>query len=220
MEQFPISKDDRGFVIEGISDAVKVVRIGGPKAKRLADLALHRADLDFAAACLANINRVPEEPLVLRQSLWRSAIVHYAKCFGTSASRFQLDAAAIYKANPLAVENFDYFWDLRNKNIVHDENSYHQSIPGAALNDGSKAFKVEKIICFNAVAETLGQDNYNNLHLLISTALAWVTAQFDELCSLVTKELEAQPYETLFAREGIEYRTPHVQDVGRKRDTP
>jgi hypothetical protein len=47
MEQFELSKADGGLQIEGFPDAVKVIRLDGPRAKRLADLALHRADLDF-----------------------------------------------------------------------------------------------------------------------------------------------------------------------------
>ena len=38
--------------MEGFPDAVKALRIDGRKARRLADLALHKADLDFALDAL------------------------------------------------------------------------------------------------------------------------------------------------------------------------
>ena len=48
MEDFSITKSAQGFHIEGFPEAVKVLRISGPKSQRLADLALHKSDLDFA----------------------------------------------------------------------------------------------------------------------------------------------------------------------------
>ena len=154
MESHPISQRESGLHIEGFPDAVKVLAIKGPRAKRLSDLALHRADLDFAEECLDAINVTPEEPRVLREALWRSAILHFLKCFGDAGARFQLSAERILKGTPPeAAMAFDYFKGLRNKHIVHDENSCSQSIPGAILNNGNKAYKIEKIICFSAKAE-------------------------------------------------------------------
>jgi hypothetical protein len=48
MEYFLIKQTENGLHIEGFPDAVKVIRIDGPQSKRLADLALHKADLEFA----------------------------------------------------------------------------------------------------------------------------------------------------------------------------
>ena len=56
MEYFPLSKTDAGLHVDGFPDAIKVLKITGPKAKRLADLALHTNDLDFADECLRNCN--------------------------------------------------------------------------------------------------------------------------------------------------------------------
>jgi hypothetical protein len=82
MERFSITKAGDVFHIDGFPDAVKVLRITGPKSQRLADLALHRADLDFVLECLVATSRQPDEGNVVRQALWRSAIVHFIKCFG------------------------------------------------------------------------------------------------------------------------------------------
>ena len=198
VERFSVTKTDSGFRIEGFPDAVKVIRISGPEGKRLSDLALHRADLEFAAQCLEAINHVPDEPSVLRQALWRAAIIHFIKCFGSS-SRFQLSAKKIYRGNSMALSAFSYFDNLRNKHVVHDENAYAQGIPGAILNRSDKPYKIEKIVCFSAIAETLNQDNYGNLHLLTQAAIAWVAKDFDRLCEAQTKELEVKSYEDLYS---------------------
>ena len=220
MEYYTISKTENGLHIEGFPDAVKVVGIDGHEAKRLADLSLHKADLDFADSCLDAINHAPEEPNVIREALWRSAIVHFLKCFGSSA-RFQLAPEKLYKKEPPeALMAFNYFKSLRNKHVVHDENSYAQSIPGAILNSGEKNYKVEKIVCFTAIGVTLKQENYANLKLLVKKARVWVVSEFDAHCKRLTANLEKEPYDELLARDSITYSAPNVDDIYHRRKAP
>jgi len=115
---------------------------------------------------------------------------------------------------------FEYFKSLRNKHLIHDENSYAQSIPGAILNKGNKEYKIEKVVCFAAIGVTLGDENYGNLNLLIQKSRSWVITEFDQLCDSITKELEAESYEALHARESLSYRTPTVDEIHRKRPSP
>jgi hypothetical protein len=218
MEHFSVSKKETGLHVDGFPDAVKLVRLDDKKARRIADLALHKNDLDFAADCLAAINEAAVDPPVVRNALWSSAIVYYMKCFGDSAARFQLSAERIYKGEPPeALQAFQFFRNLRNKHVVHDENSYTQSIPGAVLNKGDKTYKIEKILCFSARAVVLEQDNYSNLKLLINKAHAWVINEFDACCAMVTQELELVPYGELLARDSVEYRAPTVDDIAKNR---
>jgi hypothetical protein len=152
--------------------------------------------------------------------LWRAAITHYMKCFGDSQGRSQLSAKKIYKRNEPALTAFNYFKYLRNKHLVHDENSYAQSIPGAILNRREKPYKIEKIVCLSAIAETLSQDNYGNLHLLVQTTNAWVVSEFDTLCEALTKELEALSYDDLLNRKAIIYRAPTIDEIIKTRNAP
>jgi hypothetical protein len=153
MEYFPITKTAQGFHIEGFPDAVKVLGISGPKSRRLADLALHKSDLDFALECLTAINQVAEEPYIIRQALWRSAIVHFIKCFSESESRFSLNPKQVYKNDPGASEPYRYFDSLRNKHLIHDENSYAQCLPGAVLNKKGMDHKIAKIVCLSVIGD-------------------------------------------------------------------
>ena len=217
MEHFSITKTAQGFHIEGFPDAVKVLRITGQKGRRLADLALHEADLDFTLEFLAALNQVPEEQYMLRQALWRSAIVHFIKCFGQSESRFSLDLKNVYKGDTGAFEPFEYFQSLRNKHLVHDENSYTQCLPSAVLNKKGMDYKIAKIVCLSVIGDTLDQENYSNLHLLATRAREWVVAQFDELCKVLTSELERKSYDELLALDGITYTVPGADDVHKSR---
>lgn len=217
MDHFDITPTEHEWHLEGFPNAVKIIRITGAKSRRLADLVLHRADLDFSLECLEAINHQPDEAYLARQALWRSAIVHFVKCFGQSASRFSLDAKKVYKDEVGAHEPFTYFISLRNKHLVHDENSYAQCLPGAVLNKEGLDCKVAKIVCIGVIGETLCQNNYNNLHLLSTRARQWVEAQFDELCALITAELEAKSYNDLLAEDGISYTPPGASDMHTRR---
>ena len=221
MEHFEISQKNSVLHIEGFPDAVKVISIGGPLAKHLSDLALHKADLEFADKSLDAINLAPEEPFEFREALWRSAIVHFLKCFGSSGARFQLSSKKILKAEPPEAQIvFDYFKNLRNKHLVHDENSYAQSIPGAILNDGSKDYKIEKVVCLASIAVTLSQDNYSNLKRLIQQSYAWVIAEFDKLADSITNDLEKESYEKLLSKEPMKYYVPSNDDIDKNRNLP
>ena len=117
------------------------------------------------------------------------------------------------------MEPYKYFDSLRNKHLVHDENSYAQCLPGAILNKKDMKHKIAKIVCLSITGETLAQDNYSNLHLLIARALEWVVTQFDQLCNMLSVELELEQFETLLARQGITYSVPGVDEIHEARNT-
>lgn len=221
MEKYEVSQTDAGLQINGFPDGVKVIALEGGRAKRLADLALHKSDLQFANHCLEAINSTPENPNILREALWRSAIVHFFKCFGDSGCRFQISADTVLKGEgSTAMLVFKYFKSLRNKHLVHDENSYSQSLPGAILNNGSKDYKIEKIVCFATNAVTLMPENYSNLKLLIDKGLMWVEKEFDVLCDSLTTELESLGYDDLMARAPMRFQVPEEDDLHRRRLAP
>ena len=70
-------------------------------------------------------------------------------------------------------------------------------------------------------AETLSQTDYSNLSLLIKTTKAWVATEFDNLCQVVTDELETKPYDELYSREEITYSKPTIDEIYENRyDSP
>ena len=67
--------------------------------------------------------------------------------------------------------------------------------------------------------EILTQDNYNNLHLLTTVAIAWVIKKFDELCRKATADLELEAYEILASRKSATYTVPTLAEAGVRRTT-
>lgn len=218
MEVFPIHQGPDGLEIRGIPDGAKAIQLTGDRARNVADLGLHMRDLRFALDCLDAINEVPLEWPVVRKALWRSALVHFYKCFGKSKSRVQLDVGEVYAGEDDSIfGGFEHYRHLRNKHVVHDENSYTQGIPGAVLNDGQKAYKVEKVVCFMAEIMSVTQENWSNLRLLASKAHGWVVREFDRATAELTAELETLSYEELAAHEPLSYRAPDSEDVAKRR---
>lgn len=218
MEQFEIKRTKDGLHIEGFPDAVKVLGLQGQKARRLADLMLHKNDLEFSISCLKGINLVPKEPYCLREGLWRSAVIHFVKCFGSSRARFSLKPKKVFQGDSGAQEPFQYFLELRNKHLVHDENSYAQALPGAILNKPDARHKIEKIVCLGIIGQTLEQGNYSNLDLLATRALQWVTREFEQLCSILTAELENRSYDDLSTFDEIKFSVPNASALHENRN--
>lgn len=218
MEQFQFSQRDGGIHIEGFPDAVKVIALNDKKAERLAHMALHKSDLDFARASLEAINKT--DNTVLREAAWRMAVVTLNKCFDGSARRSRLDAKAVYGGDALGLTIFRYFEALRNKHIVHDENGYAQAHPGAIINNLGVSPKVPKAFTLVMWGVTLNEGDYSNLHLLISKAITYVTAQYDEIANAITAALEQLPHEELIAQPSVSYTVPPADAVTQRRETP
>ncbi len=218
MESLKISKlggPGSGFHIEGFPDAVKVAMLDGSKARRLTHLALHRADLLFARECLSALAGGHREPI--RSALWISALVCYFKCFGQSNARGCLNASKIYAHNEIALESFTFFKNMRDKHYVHDANPFVQAIPGALVNAETQERKIAKIVTFSARADILDQDTFTNLRLLIEGAERWVVRYYDELCEVLTKELEQKSHPELLAFPDMKYSKPEPTDAGTER---
>jgi hypothetical protein len=210
-ESFTIEKSK--LAIDGYPDATKVVALSDEISKRLSDLTLHRNDLEFSQQALKKISGYPPEMSFENQAFWRVAIVHYFKCFG-SGERFQLSENAILKSEPSeAKEVFSYFKTLRNKHFVHDENSYSQANACAILNDGTKSFKVERIVCTHLQGQTLDLESMVNMHKLVEVTLNWVVDEFNRLAEKLTIDLEKIPYDALCSYPDTTIRSPKVSEA-------
>jgi hypothetical protein len=218
MEQFPLTNTDTGVHIEGFPTAAKLVALKDKQAERLAHLALHRHDLQFALDCLARINETGDD--ILREAAWRSAVLSFVKCFVGGSRRSQLDMKAIYPGSNDAKAAFSYIKNLRDKHFVHDENGFQQCHPGAVLNQPGVNPKVLKIVTVAVFGVSLEQSAYNNLHKLATDALEYVVREYDKNANGLTAKLEAEDYDELVGRPSMSYTIPPASEVDRRRDVP
>jgi hypothetical protein len=208
------------FYAEGFPDAVKLISISGlvpNQSRELTNLISHRLDLVFAKACLDFLSNTRNLSALLRDALWRGAIVHYGKCFAQRGSRRPLPYTKILRVIPEAEtqprEIHKYFLALRNKHVVHDDNAWLQVLAGAIVAAPDKDHNIEKITCTSFQGETLNGVNFGNLYLLIQEALKWIERRFDTLCDDITKELEKLPRETLLSQPALTYRPPEAREA-------
>jgi hypothetical protein len=110
------------------------------------------------------------DSFLVREALWVSAIVHFFKCFGRNGARFSLSSNQVFRSDLEGLEVFRYMKALRDKHLVHDENTFALCEPAAILNPLGIDSKIAKVICLGSRAVTLDQANFSNLHLLLSKA--------------------------------------------------
>jgi len=201
--------------IPTLPDAIKFVRIDGPRARQLADLALHESDLQRVLSMLEELNAATSD--FVKMALWQLAVITFIKCFVGGSARIQLSDSVIYGKTPGAMDAFRYLKNIRDKHFVHDENAYAQCVPAAAINDGSKSYNIEKIIAFTSTGVTLDQSGYNNLHLATRDALAWIAGKFDSLCDEITVDLEKVPRATLLEYPDVKIAIAKPEEVAVRR---
>jgi hypothetical protein len=204
--RFPKRRETRGHQINRCQD--------------IRTLCLHRANLGFALDMLDLLSKQDGECTRIQQGLWRSAIIHYAKCFGKSNARNRLEAETIFKScPPEAMVCHKYFKHLRNKNVAHDENAYSQALAAAIINKATEPYKIAKIISAGFYAESLNTNDYQNLLNLVRKAIEYVEKEIDLVCKRITAELEKLPYDNLLKMDSVKYTPPTPNDVSKPRVT-
>lgn len=200
-----------------VPDAHAIVKIDGRKASRAADLFLHRSDMEVAQRSINYINKIPQSEMLVREALFRSAIIQLLKCFDGTGARSHLAVDKIFAGQPLGREVFQHFKELRNRTIAHDENSHMQTIPVAVLNDGSKDHKVETVMSLGVSLQILDQDSFNNLATTVKFVFDWVAAEYEKLCLELKAELETKSYAELSSMSPAQYSKPKPEDVSKRR---
>ena len=89
-------------------DALQQVQLAGNIAKRVADLGLHRFDMDFCGRILKEYgSRLVAEYDDLSQALWIAVLTKFISCFRSSEARGLLKESKVYGSNPKALQAFD-----------------------------------------------------------------------------------------------------------------
>jgi len=204
--------------IEGYPDAIAVKLIEDPIAKRLQAIALHHADLTFCYQALNKISTLDKSNDVLViEALWVSSIALYFKCFAPNKSRRQLSAEKILKGQIGAMDVFNYFLNIRNKHIIHDENPYSQSLVAVALMKSEAPYKVADILSLVFNAFLVENEHLRSFSRLVKFTLDWVRAQRDELHNILGKKYEQVPYEEILALPDVTYRAPVADEASKAR---
>lgn len=156
----------------------------------------------------------------MREGLYLAALIRCMKCFGFNKSRpHRLDGSVVLGRDVAGLACFERFKKLRNKHFAHDENSFAQCVVGAVLNDGTKPYKVEKVVAIPVMVVAFTEGDWSNLKLVIQRALEFVSREIDRVCAEISAELEFSDYPDLTARAKVWMQPAMEADVGKTRDS-
>lgn len=204
----------------------KIVRVPYELGKPVAHLALHLSDLEFALEYLHRLDRIgyPDragKPDIVHEALWLAALVSTYKCFGRSAARSSLEPEKIF-TDAHDLENFNVFRNLRNKNVVHDDNDTAQAHVGALLRAAGREPKVFDVTAFWSGGSWVSSGNTAALRRVIALSIRWVEDEFNRVNHLAEEELERLSYKELAALPQIIVQNPggSIDSIGETRQTP
>jgi hypothetical protein len=192
-------------------DAVNVVEVPQKQlARQLAHLHLCAADLRLAELSLTHWENSQETNV--RAIFWRSAVLHWYKCFDSDA-RGQLPYKKIYSKYPHALWYYEYFKNLRNFHVVHDLNSYSQFHVVAVLSQTT----VLGVEVLTITAAEHARNYVEGLKNLIAAALQYIDAQSLKVTELIRAGLEATPIAQLHAMPNPTFTLGSPNDITKPR---
>lgn len=157
------------------------------------------------------------------KSLAQNAIITFYKCFGKNEFRYNsLRRDKILAGYPSEAKNvFDYYRDLRNKFIAHDESRFSQANAGVILETKKEAPFVDTF-CTVAVAEKFKsveeRQGLSSLYQLILAAIQWVELKIDELRDLLEEKYKEKTISEFQELEPLKLNIPSQEEIYKKRN--
>lgn len=184
---------DRRLRLEDYPGAINIIELQGPPAVRCAHLSLHRTDLTFAQQCLQVVAAAEDRASVAAEAAWRSALLHYCKCFGATqhqTGRVQLSPTRIFGSESTdAMKDHRHFMTLRNQHLVHDEGTHNFCAVGTVIHAPAGAPEIANITVAVLDSASLDDRHLAKLEKLVEDALKWVIDEFntlvDDICSML-----------------------------------
>lgn len=181
---------------------------------------LHRSDLLEAKQTLDFVS--PNNPDIVNRALAQSSIVLFYKCFGSSKFRNNsLNCNKILKSCPPGAKQvFEYYKNLRDKFIAHDESRFAQAYVWGVL-DQQKEFPLVDVFGGFSIAETInGKDEITGLasfYGLVLATIQWVNSKINELIDLLCEQYKEKKMEDFQKFEFAKIEVPTQENMFKKR---
>ena len=167
-----------------------VARLGelsGENADCLKSYALHQYELNFCVLHIPDWGKFHSENILdLADAVFITIVSKLVSCFQHSKSRSKLDKNLVYGLNTELRNSFEYFENIRNKHLIHDQNNMFQCQAVALLDDEGVVLDVKTLIghMFLRPATHSAQ-----LRSLTRTALVHVDNKVTELCKCLMNDV-------------------------------
>ena len=179
-----------------LPNTVQIGELTTKKAKQLSAYTLHMYDLKFSSrmAGLWKAYREAKED-DLADAIFLSCISKFISCFQTNKGRSSLDQKVIFREHVKLLDTFQYYNDIRNKHLIHDENKFFQAKTIALLDSHSIVLDVRVL-----VHHQLPRPDEHLIELIaaIEHVIAWVQRKMKELADeLFTLVQSMRSYERM-----------------------
>ena len=188
--------------------------------KRLKDMCLHWYDLMEAKSCLEAVNGT--NAALVNRALAQNAIVLFYKCFGNSEFRDNsLKRDKILAGLPSSAKDvFDYYKNIRDKFIVHDESRHAQVITGIILETAKTPPFVDTVNTvavkemFTTESELQGLQSF---YRLVTVAMSWTENAIDKLSDKIKETYQSKSLSFFDDFLPLRFSAPTKEEMFQKR---
>ena len=195
----------------------KLLQLSGPKARTLEEFSLHGHDLTASLQLLEALNNKALSSEV-RKGLWYHAITIFYKCFKHSDARRRLWPQVVFAKRPDLMPAYNFFLNLRDRHIVHDDNPYIKAYVGVYVNKENDTYKVEDVVSSVAIFDILDETRWRTFRELVQHTLDWSHDEKRRLQMLLKKECEEKSPEELNVLKELSITVPTLAQVSTKKE--
>lgn len=221
IRNLPFEIRDNAIYVPNYPDADMILELPDDQyVKRLKDMWLHLGDLNEAKQSLESMN--PNYSDVVNRALAQNSIVIFYKCFGKSEFRDNSLRRNKVLSNypPEAKAVFDFYKDLRDKFIVHDESRLSQVNTGVILQSNKKHPFVDTLSAISVAERFLPPQELEGLRSfdrLITVTIQWVEAEIDKLSDLLRDQYKDKELPDFQGLAPLRVNVPTQDEMHKKR---
>jgi hypothetical protein len=196
-------------------DALKQAQLTGHKARRVAALSLDHFDISFCDRLLEeHHHKFVQDYSDLSLALWIAVVTKFMSCFKTSKARPPLDPQKVFGSNSTALQNFNLLMALRDKHVVHDENSHYEAKAFVWLEPNGDVRQVGPMIAVARIDPAL----VVAMRKLVNAAQDHIHVAMEDAGKALLAEVQAMsPEERATLPKGIWFAIPTADDIKKTR---
>ena len=195
----------------------KLLQLSGPKARTLEEFSLHGHDLTASLQLLDALNSKALSNEV-RKGLWHHAITIFYKCFKHSDARRRLWPQVVFAKRPDLMPAYNFFLNLRDRHIVHDDNPYIKAYAGVIVSKNNDSYTVEEIVSHVAIFDILDETKWRTFYALAKYASEWAEQEKTRLKKLLQIECEKKTSEEFDSLKELAITIPTINQVSTKKE--
>jgi hypothetical protein len=191
------------------------VHLTGRIAERVAALSLHHYDMSFCERILKEHHpKFVQDYNDVSLALWIAVLTKFMSCFQSSKARARLDPRNVYGSNPTALQHFELLLALRNKHIVHDENSHYEAAAFAWLEPSGDVRQVGPMLSVARIDPEL----VAAMRLLVAHAQDYIHVAMEDAGQALLEEVQAMTSEERTSLpKGVWFDLPTEDDIKKTR---